>query len=88
MLADVSSSKYVVTQAEGRWGLKLLGEDYFLFDQCIVSDHGEPSFCEMAGDNFAGNFLLNIDGRFSILWLSQKDGRDRWIVAKGRCSKV
>lgn len=88
-LADVSDSKYVVTQTEsGGWGVKLLGHDYFLFDHCIISNQGEPAFCEHAGEMFAGSFLMGQDRRFSVLWMTQVRGRDRWVVAKGRCSKI
>jgi len=87
-LANVSDSKYVVTHEDGTWGVKVLGSDYFLFDKCIISDYGEPSFCEQAGEMFAGSFLMDKDRRFSILWMTQVNGRDRWIVAKGRCSRI
>ena len=87
-LANVSDSKYVVTREDQDWGVKVLGSDYFLFDKCIISDWGEPSFCEQAGEMFAGSFLMGKDRRFSILWMTHVNERDRWVVAKGRCSKI
>lgn len=88
VLADVSDSKYVVAQKDGRWGVKVLGFDYFLFDQCIISNEGEPSLCDLAGEMFAGTFFMTKDRRFSILWMTQVNERDRWVVSKGRCSKI
>ena len=88
-VADVSDSKYVVTRMEnGGWGVKPLGYDYFLFDHCIISNQGEPAFCEQAGEMFAGSFLMGQDRKFSVLWMTQVRERDRWVVAKGRCSKI
>jgi hypothetical protein len=86
-LANVAHDKYVVARLGDSWVVKVLGSDYFLFDKCVVSDSGEPSFCEHAGEMFSGSFILRKDGNFSVLWMTQVDGRDRWIVAKGRCSK-
>ena len=36
-LIDVSDDKYLVTRENGKWGVKLLGQDHFFFDQCVIS---------------------------------------------------
>ena len=87
-IANVSDSKYVVTFLDGRWIVKPLGQEILIFDQCVTGDDGAPSFCEVGGEMFGGSFIMERDGRFSILWLTRANDRDRWVVAKGRCSRV
>jgi hypothetical protein len=81
-LVNASTHKYLVTQEKGVWRVKELGKDYVLFNKCTG-----PYFCERA-EGFAGAFLRTEKGTFSIMWMTQDNGRDQWVVAKGRCSAI
>lgn len=85
---DVSAMKYVLTQDGGRWVVKELGKEYILFNRCTEpSPPGAPYFCERS-DGYAGTFIRIRKGAFSITWMTQKNGRDLLVAAKGRCSKI
>lgn len=82
-VADVSAQKFILTREDGELILKELGKSYVLFDKC-TSEY----FCERS-EGYAGVFFRTEKGTFSITWiLSQKNGRDQLIVAKGRCSTL
>lgn len=82
-LANVSQNKYIQTNESGNWVVKVLGENEPLFDKCK-----SQYFCERS-EFYAGTFLRKPEsGVFSIVWMTRKDGADKLVVAKGRCSSL
>lgn len=78
--------KYVLTQENSQWVVKLLGEDTALFDKCTSGGY----FCERSDDFYGGVFVRTADGLFANTWLSPGTGddRERMNVAKGKCSLI
>ena len=77
--------KWVGTNTNGKWSVKMLGDNYAIFDRCE-----SEWFCERA-DGYAGTFLRNGQGDFSVTWItsSGKDGKRVSLnVAAGKCSKL
>ena len=87
-IADVSQEKFILTRENGNWGVKRIGTDFFLLNQCEKPSRGvTPYFCDHT-DGYAGAFVRKDDGRFWVTWMSRRDGFEMLIVAKGRCSKI
>lgn len=80
--ADVSLTKFVVTNESGKWIVKFLGSEVPLFDKCSSKD-----FCEHSGDGYSGAYWSS-NGLFSITWITTLEKRENLVVAKGRCSKI
>lgn len=81
-LLDIEPVKFLLTGEKGNRAVKMLGNDFALFDAC-VSDY----FCERS-DSWAGVFIRSENGLFSVVWLSKLDDVDQLVSAKGKCSTV
>lgn len=81
-LAKVEHDKYVLTNSTGKWQVKMLGAETVWLDKCTSS-----YFCENSS-GYAGTFMREDSGVFSVVLVFKDGGRNQLVAAKGRCSRI
>lgn len=82
LIENVSNSKYIFKNDDGKWSLKRLGDNYAFLDNC------DSEYVCQRSDIYAGTFLRTKRGTFSIVYLNMNGKDERVFVEKGRCSSI
>jgi hypothetical protein len=93
-VVDAAGMSFVLTKADGRWGVKKLGSDWVFLDTCEV-DENEPSYCEHdpSSQQYGGFFLMGPAPRrrFTALYVTKAENdpdSNAFVLSKGRCSVI
>lgn len=81
-----TQTKFIQSQEDGRWVVRMHPHDVVLFDNC------ESEFVCEASDGFGGGFSRNSGdqrgSRFTAFWMTGADGVSNANVAKGYCAQI
>lgn len=81
-VANVEDQKYVLTNENGKWVVKMLGQDSAMYDDC-----DGRFWCEHS-EGWRGIFWRKENGTFTVVFPTGKDGDEYMVTAKGRCSLI
>ncbi len=82
-LANVSQSKYILSNSSGDWVLKAHGDEVLTLDNCY-----SEYFCE-SKSGYAGTFFRQANSSiFTLIRISSLSNRNQIVAMKGHCSPI